>query len=192
MKRLLRDAKKYEIAAFPKGAAAKIVGSVHLGDTKLEAPLSGRVCAYYRVTVSEEHPDSARGGWQTLIEEEDSVNFEVTDETGRAFIAIAAARFVSNNDRTLVNGAFDPLSERERVFLEQRSELAALLKSGKKLRYLEAAIEPGEKVSVFGTASHEVDPKAARVGFREAPAMRLRIGGSPRKPIVISDIPSVH
>ena len=191
LKRLLRGSKACAIENVPEGKPAKITGRLHLLGKVLHSPITGRSCAYYQLIVSVDNSDKYRGGWERILEEEECVDFELEDETGRALVESANSKTVAASEEIEVGDSEDA-SERLRSFLAARSVVAKALASGRRVQFLEAALEPGEKVSVIGIGVREVDPKAAPVGYREAPTMRLRIEGTSKRPVVISDIASVH
>lgn len=186
--RRLRSAKTYSITEFPTGSQAKVVGTLRRLDSELTAPLSGRVCVFYRVTIWVK--DSALGeGWQVAMEDEDGVDFGLDDGTGRAIIDTRAAKFVTEPDHGRVSGSYERPSARVTNYLKEKPELKDALRWRRKLRYQEAALEFGDTVSIFGFGTQEPDPDAASAGYREMAATRLRMRGTARRPAVISDLP---
>lgn len=191
-KRALRDATQYAVGEFPDGAQGKVVGKVQLLGEPILAPLSGRSCVYYSIRVEEYRNNGTTGNWYQLLADEEGVNFAVDDETGSAVVHVEAAKIVLSEDHSTTSSSSDLPNEVERAFLDRHSKKGEDWVSSKTLRYVEAVIEPGETVSVFGYGSQEPDPNAAPTGYRDIPPMRVRISGSKSRPAIISDIPSVH
>ena len=75
IKRALRKATSFRIGDFPDGSHAKVVGDLVLLDHELVAPLSGRACAYYCITVEEYRSSGKSGSWYDIINEEESIDF---------------------------------------------------------------------------------------------------------------------
>lgn len=192
IKRALRNAALFSIEDFPDGTQGKVAGDLVLSDRELVAPLSGRLCAYYCIKVEEYRSHGKSGSWYDIINEEDSVDFVLDDGTGRAIVMVAGAKTAITTDHESNSGTFDNPTRTERNYLESHGKEGQGWVFNKKLRYTEAILEPGERVSVFGYGSKEPDPDAAPSGYREMQPMRLRISGNVDYPPMISDCPSVH
>ena len=189
LKRAIRDAKKYSINGFPDRNHAKIVGSLVLMTEQLEAPISGRPCAYYSVEVFERRKDSDGDEvWRSVFTVQEGVDFMLDDGTGEAIVGVESAKVILSNDHESDSGTFDDeATERQQRFLiEHEHKAGQFLIRG--LRYTEAILEPGEFVAVVGYGTRKLDSKAlASVGYRDQPPMQLHLQGSARYPLMISD-----
>lgn len=185
IRRKLRSAPRVSIAEAPEGEVVRIDGRVTEGEA-LEAPLTGRRCVYY-VAVVEEKGDA--GDWMELARESRGVRFMVEDGTGRAIIDPEGARIDVDLDSTTQSGTTDDPTPREAAFLVRHRLKGAGLFFNRTLRYREGVFEIGEPIAVMCQPVREPDPDAASrtAGYRDLPPTRLRVGGSPAHPILLSD-----
>ena len=191
-KRALRNARKHSIRDFPDSTQGKVVGRLAYHQEELVAPLSGRPCAYYCITVSEYRSHGNSGSYCEIINEEKGVDFVLRDGTGTALVMVAAASTALTRDHKTTSGTFDSPTPREESYLNAHGEQGKGWVFNKSIRYVEGILEAGEQVSVYGFGSKEPDPDADPTGYRDAPPMRLRISGSVDHPSLISDIPSTR
>jgi E3 Ubiquitin ligase len=193
-KRALLAAKIWPIATFPENEVGRIVGQAQPTVAVLHAPMSGRPCVMFRVTVEEYRSSGKSGSWYTVITDVQYVPFQVTDSTGRALIDPTSAQLISTVDSKSTSGTFDPASPiEESILARHRVESKGWL-FNKSLRYHEAAIEVGETIAILGSALREPDPDAPpsqQSGdvYRGAPVTRLRMTSSAKYPLIISDHP---
>ncbi len=192
IQRELRGASKYKIGDFPDGTQGKVVGRLALHQKELTAPLSGRSCTYFKVAVSEYRSNGDSGSYYEIITEEEGVDFALDDGTGTAIVLVGSARTALTEDHETRSGTLDDPTAREQAYLDAHGQEGEGWLFNKTLRYVEAVLEPGELVSVFGYGSKEPDPDAAPAGYRDAQPMRLRISGSANYPALISDVPSTR
>jgi hypothetical protein len=185
VRRTLRGTSKSSIAELPEGKPGRIVGRVAPGAT-IEAPLSGRRCVYFEVTVHEDPggDDAVR----LFAHEAAGVPFVIEDGSGRALIDPRHVRLALTIDRRTESGTFDDATAREEAFLRRRGTKSTGMVFNRTLTYREAVIEIGETVAVVGVGVREPDLDAgAGAGYRDGPPTRLRMNGSPRHPLLISD-----
>ena len=189
LRRRMRKAPRAELGSLAENTFARITGTVRPnGKRLLEAPLSGRLCAYYSVTViaASEH----LGQRTTIGSEEDALTFVVDDGSGRAVIDPAHA---------VISAAFDFLSESMAAFDADPQQRATLERMGLVRRnwfttdlvqYREAIIEIDEVIAVYGAGVRELDPDAAPTGmYRDSGPQRMRFTGTAKHPLLISDDP---
>jgi hypothetical protein len=184
IRRALRDARPVSIAEAPEGEVVRLDGRVMEGET-VEAPLTGRRCVYYVAVVEEEISDS----WHERATESGGVCFTIDDGTGRAIVDPAGARIDIDLDRGTASGTLDDPTAKERAFLERHRLEATGWVFNKKLRYREGVFEVGEPIAIMCRPVREPEPAVSsrEAGYRDAPPTRLRIGGSSRYPILLSD-----
>jgi len=194
IKRAIRKAPRTDIADFPQHGAAKIVGTIRMLDDSLRAPLSGRVCTYYEATVEEYRRRGKHSSWVNIIIETDGTPFLIEDSTGRALVDPRGARVALVVDGTSKSGTFDDATPQEEEFLQRHNRKSQGWFLNKSLRYREGVLEIGETVTVFGAGIREADPDAVNDagGYRGMAPTRIRLGGSSKSALMISDDPSVQ
>src|SRR5262249_34084485 len=152
----------------------------------LTAPLSGRPCVCYVVSV--ERRGRTERYWHTIVRESKSVRFQIADETGHAIIDPSSANLVLHRDVNTSSGTFDDATPSEEAFLARHGEASKGWLFNKALRYHESVVEIGETIAVLGSGVREPDPAGVPAeGYRSAPPTRLRLTSSARFPLVISD-----
>ena len=188
LRRALRRAKHVSIAEASEGSVVRLGGRVVEGET-LEAPLTGRRCVYYVAIVEEFEAGSTPDSWRELAREARGVQFAIEDGTGRAIVDPDGARVDVDLDRTSRSGSLEEPTAAQVAFLERQGVTLTGWSFNKTLRYREGVFEVGEPIAIMCRPMREPDPGAAsrEVGYREAPGTRLRVGGSARHPILLSD-----
>jgi hypothetical protein len=190
IRRDMRSAPLVDIAELREGLTGRLVGRVGEGET-LQAPFTGRSCVFYEATVEEYRSSGKSGSWRQVIREVSGVSFVLDDGTGRAIVDPGGARVDVDIDMTTRSGTFDDATPIEEQFLTRHGLRSTGWVMNKSLRYREGVIEIGETIAVMGQGVREPDPDAVgRVGgYRSGPPTRLRLGGSSRHPILLSDAP---
>jgi hypothetical protein len=192
LRKALKTTPRIAIAEFPDGGHGTIVGRVKLADAGMLAPLTGRRCSYYQAVVERQRSNNNSSSWYQIIFESGGVPFEVDDGSGsRAIVDPRGAKTVLVMDSTTRSGTFDDATEAEEAFLARYGKESKGLIFNKTLRYKEGVLEEGETIAVLGVGVREPDPAAvdASRGYRELPRTRLRMGGSRKLPIILTDDP---
>lgn len=184
-RRTLRAALPWPIAELPEGVMGRVIGHARTLDGTLIAPLSGRPCVAYEIVLSE----NTRNSHRDLAREARGVPFVLEDDGGRAVIDPAGAEYALDLDRRAAGGG-EATTRPELAAMFERLGLPATLGTRRTISLREGVIEPGERVAVLGVAAREPDPTAVPAGYRGDAPTRLRLAGSPRYPLVISDHPS--
>ncbi|MEZ4402606.1 MAG: GIDE domain-containing protein [Kofleriaceae bacterium] len=181
------------IAQAAEGVPIRIAGVVQPGET-LTAPLTGRVCVLFEMVVEEHVSNGKSGSWRQRAREVHGVPFAVVDGTGRALIDPRAAQLDVHIDTTTKSGSFDDPTPAERAVLARYQVAGQGWVFNKKLRYREGVFEVGERVTITGVAVREPDPEGVgqMAGYRGASPTRLRVGGRPDAPLMISDDVDLH
>jgi hypothetical protein len=186
LKRTLRDVKVWPIGELPENTLGRVIGEAQPVDRVLRSPLTGRPCVFYVARVEEDN----RGSWTPLFTERESVPFLLADPSGHAIVDPSCADVALTFDRDSRSGTFDDPTPSQEAFLEKHGHVGKGWIFNKKLRYVEAVIEPGERVAILGSGIREPDPKGLpSEGYRSAPPTRLRLTSSPQYPLAISDDP---
>jgi len=186
MRKLLRGAVPSSVDQIRAGSFVKLTATVEPHDGRvLEAPLSGRLCAYYSIEVV---------GWPyTVLRRSRPV--DVTDEQECVPFRLAAvgATVVVDPTDAWVSSGFDyRLRERDevrdpraRAFYERTCDAA---RRWSELHFREAVLGIGERVVLFGAAVDAATrEQAGERGYRDTPARRLVFHGSAKYPLVIRD-----
>lgn len=128
--------------------------------------------------------------WSVIASETAAAGFVIQDETGRAVVEPATAKFDLGFGPSVALGGATALTPGQREFFERHRIVDGLdgpLDGGSPvLRYREAAIAIGEAITVVGAGTREADPDAAPVDhYRGDPPTRLRFVGSAQHPLVV-------
>jgi len=189
LRRTLLAAPAGELVSLSENSFARIAGTVRpLAHRVLTAPLSGRRCVYWSVSVTEvsgsERHDQGRG----IGGEGDRIPFILDDSTAQAVIDPEHAEIsVPYDYPSTSHGAsyadLEQLGVLERLRLWHRDAYRFETKS---LRYRECVIEAGHEIVVLGAGMLEADPEANPPGmYRQGQPLRLRFGGTAKQPLVI-------
>ncbi|MCC7539612.1 MAG: hypothetical protein IT379_25545 [Deltaproteobacteria bacterium] len=189
VKRALRAAPRVDVGKLGEGQLARVTGEVeeHEGNV-LRAPISGRPCVAFDVTVEEYRSSGKSGSWHTVIHEGETVPFVVRDGTGRAIVRRSFVRVAIEVDDEKRSGFLNDASPELEAFLSRHGRSSAGWVFNKTLRYREGVFEVGETVTVLGRARLEDDPSpdAAGHGYRDRPR-RVVLEPPPDAPMLLSD-----
>jgi hypothetical protein len=188
--RLLRASPLVSIRDAREGVPNRISGRALPWGQTLEAPLTGRPCLYYEATIDQlVRGQRGAGRWVRIAHEVMGAPFLVEDGTGRAVVDPTGATVALHVDASVRAGIPDRSNPRVRAFVDryylEREDERHLTE----LRYREGVIEVGEKVTALGAGVREPDPDGAgeASGYREAGPTRLRVAGSARLPLYLTD-----
>jgi hypothetical protein len=211
LRRTLRRAPRWSLAALPEDTFGRVTGTAYpLDGEQLSAPLTGRPCVYFIAIVEQLGSRTDPTRWTRLALERRSLVFVIEDGGHRAVVDPKRARVTINFDYVCnadhlprpmrqaeaprAAGTSEIMTERERQaqFLAEHHLVNRDWSSMIELRYREAVIEVGEKIAVLGSGIREPDLEARGGGdaYRAMAGTRLRLTGSRRYPLVISDDPS--
>jgi hypothetical protein len=189
--RLLGRMKTTAIAALKPDERAKITGVVAARDELLTAPISGQPCIAFQVVIEGREPFLVFSGAPPVTSEglhewvrrEACGAFTLTDDTGTAVIEGPCLLALEPDD-----AAYTDLPPS--VFALLQDEVgptkASKYARGSAMRFREAVLKPGDRVSVLGRARMELDP-AGRGSYREAPMLN-HITGTTKEPVTIIDV----
>ncbi|APR77884.1 Hypothetical protein A7982_03231 [Minicystis rosea] len=184
-----RHAKAYPrhpIRQFPDAQAGRIVGIALRREPLLRSPLTARDCIAYVVRVYERI--EAKNEWKLILDVAEATTFALRDETGLAEIRARDGRMALTVDHFSQSGTLSRAPRQHEVFL-QSHELTSLDTT---LKYEEAILTEGERVSVYGFGQHEAGSESESgkaIGYREQP-QRLVMAPSAEKKLFISNMPS--
>lgn len=184
IRRRLRNAPQHTTVSFPDDTVGVVQGVLrHLGDEPLEAPLTGRPCAYYEVAVTLQLGDAVT----ELVQERRGQDFLLQDEHGLARVSM------HNYNVYVVKDTYFQSSLRQRppphveAFLAKHG-VTSWVPEEHVMRFHEGVLEAAETVAVCGYGTREVDPdpRAATYGYRDN-ALRLVLSARSDFPLCISD-----
>jgi len=170
------------IAALPQRELARITGVGAPRDALLTSPLGHEPCIGYSTAIEER---DWGGAWSTIFKLAGCGAFLVTDESGTAavqgpvFIALDPADAAWTN---LPGGVL--ITPAHKLLHEVAASRVGDDLAGREIRYQEVLVRPGDRVSVFGHASMEVDP-AGRASLRDPPMLH-HITGSDDAPVIVA------
>lgn len=185
IRRLLRTAPHRSLEDLPENEFARVTGRVEPLDSRvLEAPLSGRICAYYSLVVLERHRSV-----RELATEQQGIPFVLAAGTQHAVIDLDHARISSGYDHKRDVRELRELDDRQRAILGHHDLFVHHSFLNRELLFREAVLAVGEQIVIFGAGMREPAPEVpeGERGYRDGLAMRLRFTGTRRFPLVISD-----
>jgi len=146
------------------------------------------------VDLDKEESGSLLHERRPLVHERKGVPFVLLDGEVRAVVDPLHVELALDFDVYTTSGTFDNPTPAEAALLARHHQLVRHRRRhgwsvNRVLRYDEAVIAIGETIAVLGTSMREPDPDATPTSYRELPT-RVRIIGSRRSPLVISDKPS--
>lgn len=151
LKRALRAQPLTPIDQLRSGQIARISGAVEAEDETLTSPFGHEPCVWYRATVEEYRQHGKSGSWRTIIREERGVDFAIGDGMSRARVRARDASVLSTRHLHGRSGTFDDASHIEQAFLQRHGrDSTGLLGFNRKLRYHEARLDLGERVTALG------------------------------------------
>jgi hypothetical protein len=183
-----------ELAMAPRSAIRRIRGGVvavsghaRTASARLVAPLSGRACLAYQITICER----MAYGWDVVGRFGQAEAFWVEDQSGRALVdpgehfALTLVKFVT----TLSDGDESTRAEAVRKLAAERG---VAISRAHELRFEEGILEEGELVAVAGHASKEAHPRGEAEGPRRLPICLVLRGNGFGKPLLVSDDPRAN
>ncbi|MDX2093237.1 MAG: hypothetical protein SFX73_35670 [Kofleriaceae bacterium] len=193
LRKQIRQAPAYHLVDLPEDTLARITGRARpLGQRALAAPLSGRTCVYYSVSVVARTAGVTTGArsLQLLATEQEAVAFMLEDQGMRAVIDPRNAQISTPYDYESRSRAVFDASTEQRELLVRHELVNRNWFDTIEVLYREAVIELDEEIVIVGGGTREPDPDAIpRGGYRDGGATRFRFTGTDRLPLVISDEP---
>jgi hypothetical protein len=121
------------------------------GKGELLAPLTGASCVYYRFLVEQEVRSGRRRRWRTVAAgSSEAWPFYLEDETGRVLVDPTGARVELERDFSATD---PPLEGPLAVFAAEHGiETRGFLGLGRRTRFAEWRLAPGEEIYVLGVA----------------------------------------
>lgn len=180
------------LASAEDGARVRVRARVIPPEVPLRAPLTGRPCAFWSITIEElvkERNGSPQ--WVSRTRDASVQAFEVEDETGRASIDVRGMQAWARADATRDEPTPVVLDPALQVLLARYgSDLAPLRQRGGKLRVREGVFQTGEELFLQGRARWFDEVAIDAASYRDAArTQRLVIGPDEDEPVYASDDP---
>jgi hypothetical protein len=187
-RRAVRRLEALPVREASEGAMVKLVGTTAAAGPPLRAPLSGRACVGWQVTVEELcSPPSSPRRWSYLTEGREATAFLLGDETGQALVDGAMALLLFR-ERPVLHASPERSVELEAFAAKAGLDLGS--RSGREKRFFERALEVGVRACVLGLARWEPDPRGVEGGYRETPK-RLIVRAPRGGLVVVTDDPQL-
>jgi len=155
---ILRRLKKLphqRIGSLRTNTYSKIDGKALNIEKPLIAPLSKRKCVFYKIHIEKKVSTGKNSHWKTIINEEQIQDFFIEKNSER--IIVLPTKVPKNysdylvTDKNASSGTFnDPTPEFKSLLNFYNIETENLFGFNKKLRYSEAIVEVGERITVAG------------------------------------------
>jgi hypothetical protein len=181
-KQLRRQLGKIEpiaIAALPQRELARIVGIVAAREALLPSRLGREPCIGYGIAIETRYQD---GNWQTVLTTADCESFVVTDDSETVVVEPPLVIALDPYDGAWTNLPEGVLNTPAHKLLQEVGWSPGPLDG--EMRCQEVVLRPGDRVSVVGRATLEIDP-GGRGSFR-SPPMLNHIRGSDEEPVVVA------
>jgi hypothetical protein len=179
VRRALLRAKAWPIGDLPPNTFGRVTGVANPVDHPLIAPLTGRPCVYYRVTVEN---NSAPEESAIVVGESSGVPFLLEDDSGIAVVDPAGAEVTVDFDHWAQSGIYGGASAAQEALLVRHGRRSRGPVFDDPLTYREAILGVGETVSVVGAGVREPAPGEP---YRAAGATFVRMHGPPRIGLLI-------
>jgi hypothetical protein len=188
MRQLLRETPATAIEDLAENTLGKLAGRAEpIEGRALVAPLSGRYCVYFAIAIQERQ---SSGAMTLLAHDHHAVPFQLVHGNQYATVDPTDAKFSVALDYISESRAVFDASPEQRKLLERYQLHKRNWFQTKSLVYREGVIELGEAIAVYGAGVREPDvANAPGPGYRESGVMRLKLTGTARFPLNISDDP---
>lgn len=178
LRKLLRDTPTYPLGMLPENTLGRVTGAVRPLGKLIEAPLSGRLCVYYDISIE---PQAGNGTTlRVLATEQDAIPFVLEAGGHRAVVDPAHAQISAGVDHVVSSKEPTPRSLALLDRYRWHGDGFVMCR--------EAVLEADEQITVVGAGVREADPDAPpTAGYRDGGQTRLRLTGAAKFPLLISD-----
>jgi len=192
LKRRIRELPLSPIGDTPEHQDVRVSGHLAYREDRapLVAPVSRRPCAAWRIVVRERRGSGRNKRWVTIVEESDSRDFVLEDESGRAIVEGTLVELALDFDSKGGTGVFSGSNPFLRQFLHERGIATKGIVFDKALQFREGALEAGERVTVAGSGTWENDPTQRGQGYRDVGKL-LRVGAMSDGNLLATDDPKM-
>lgn len=175
--RAMAGVQETSIRELADGDRARVTGKVAALHALQPSPVDQRPCIGFRLVVGTAVRGDPSNGFETVLVRENCQPFSISDETG---MALVEGPFLIGLD--VDDSSWTDLPPTLFKVLEE----AGIRSNLTNLRFSEAFLLPGDRVTVMGTVQVSIHPAGKRRSFRDPPMMP-RIVGTPQSPVVLRD-----
>lgn len=193
VKRILTKLTDKKIISLKSNQFSRITGKTISINEPFLAPLSKRKCVFYQIIIEQETGDEDSSSWKTLIEEERFQEF-LLEQNGE-YALVELQQYPQNFlchlvvDKKTTSGSFKkPSPKFEELLRHYNIKSTGFFGFNKQLRYKEAIIEIGEKITVAGRVQHKaIDFKIPDYNYSKIVALQ----STEKQKIIITDLPNI-
>jgi hypothetical protein len=143
------------------------------------------------VRVQVWRPTGKGGYWETIVDEQEGLDFGLRDGSDRALVQRRRARLLLTEDHLQTSGSPEEAAPALRAFLAARGHTSRISDVDTSVRCAEGVIAPGEALCVVGVGrwmDADDEPLAPGAGYREAtPSRRLVLRAPSSEDLLLSD-----
>jgi len=181
-RRVLAGMRDTPIANIKDGTRVRVTGVVAVHRETATSPVEWGRCLGFRLIVQDSDKGAPDLEQQAVLVREDCRPFIIADATGRA---IVEGPFLLGIDPKVPGWA--KLPPVVNAWLQEaRVSLTSTLGHKRRFQYREVVLAPGDRVSVLGRASIEIDPAGRSMGHRNLP-MVCKIRGDQKDPVIVGE-----
>jgi hypothetical protein len=181
-RRALGKVKATSIAELEEGAVGRVTGVVAALEAPQASPIAGQPCIGYHVVISERPSGGSGETWLPVVIRQHCQPFALRDDTGEA---VCEGPFLI--DVAPADGAWAGLPPAVYALLEEATvSMSGPFGRDKEFRFTEALLKPGDRVTIVGRATHDLDPRGRSQGSRQPPTA-WHLQGSDKQPVLIAD-----
>lgn len=153
--RRLKNLPSQRVGSLKTKTYSKIEGKALNIKTPLVAPLSKRECVFYKMQIQKKVSSGKNSHWKTIVQEEQIQDFFI-EQTGERVVVLptnAPKNYYAYlvTDKKTSSGLFKALTpEFETLLKSYHIKTDNLLGFNRQLRYKEAIVEIGERITVAG------------------------------------------
>jgi len=183
----MNRAKAKSTDGFKDGQTAKISGCIERVGTLLVAPLTGRECVYYYVSVEETGGGNSNLDKITIISKEDKTLYVTRDNDKCVLIGDADTKINIMLESKFHSGFRKDATKVIEDFLKRHGQKSTgIWGANRSLYYTELILQHGDKVAVVGTGNWQ---PACTMGLPETYGDVLVMGAKKGQYVYMSDNP---
>lgn len=181
------------LATLAEGTPGLITGTIEAtGGSLLAAPLTGLPCVYWAIDVGEFEGGLTPAPYRGLGTAHDVIPFLLRDDDGhRALVEPRNVRIFVLARRHQESAAVFDATKEQRELLQRFGLLERNWFNTSRMKYHEAILVPGDRITLAGAGTRETDLDAAsRLAglYRDAPPTRMRFTGGPTQQLIIRKV----
>lgn len=193
VKRILTKLPNRKIISLRSKEFSRVTGTAKSIKEPFIAPLSKRKCVFYRIKIEQEKSNGKSSSWETLVDEERFQEF-ILDQNGE-YVIVGLTQYPKNflchlvvDEKTSSRTFKKPMPEFESLLNHYNIKSKGFLGINKSLRYSEAIIELGEKITVAGKVKYRnLDVQIEGYNYSKI----VELVSTDQQKIIITDLPNI-